>query len=547
MKDLILKYALQNAVRYNGKAELNAVISKIFSGQDIKDKKKLIDQVKEIVKEVNRLTLNEQKTKLEDIAPELLEVKKEKQELTLPDLKNAKGKVVLRFAPYPSGPLHIGNARPAILNDFYAKKYHGKLFLVMDDTIGSEEKNILKEAYKLIPEGLRYLNINFDNVYFKSDRLHIYYEHARELIKKHKAYVCKCSSEKLREFRKNGFPCLHRDYSIEENLSLFKEMFTAKEGSMILRIKTDMSDKNPAFRDRVIMRISDRKHPRTKNEYRIWPLLDFSWAIDDHLLGITHIIRGKELMIESQMEKYIWDIFGWPQREIIHTGLLQLEGFKISKSKSKQEVLSGKYFGWDDPRTFSLQSLERRGFKQEAIRNFLLKFGLNQTEITVPIEDLYTENRKLIESQSNRYFFIEKSKAKKVKIKNASKLTAKLPLHPDFNRGFREIKTSNEFYIQDKLEKNKCYRLMNLFNIKNNQFISEKPDQGLNAKLIHWLPTNGIINVEVVMDTGEIIKGYGELDLKNLKVNEVIQFTRLFFCKLDKKENDKLVFWYLHK
>ena len=88
---------------------------------------------------------------------------------------------------------------------------------------------------------------------------------------------------------------------------------------------------------------------------------------------------------------------------------------------------------------------------------------------------------------------------------------------------------------------------MNLFNIKNNQFISEKPDQGLNAKLIHWLPTKDIINVEVVMDTGEIIKGYGEPDLKNLKVNEVIQFTRLFFCKLDKKEDDKLVFWYLHK
>src|SRR3989338_711161 len=442
----------------------------------------------------------------------------------LPELENNKN-VVMRLAPFPSGPLHIGNARPYIINDEYVKRYKGKLFLVMDDTIGSKEKPVVKEAYGLIEEGLKWLKIKYDKVFYKSDRLEIYYKYAEEIIKKGYAYVCFCSSDILRKNREEGISCGCRMKDVEENLKEWKNMFNYKEGKAALRIKTDMKHPNPAFRDRVIFRISDREHPRVKKKYRIWPLLDFSWAIDDHLLGITHVIRGKELMIESDMERYIWNLFHWNEPEIIHNGLLQISGIKLSKSKSQQEVKSGKYFGWDDPRTFSLQSLERRGFKQEAIRNFLLKFGLNQTEITVPIEDLYTENRKLIESQSNRYFFIEKSKAKKVKIKNASKLTAKLPLHPDFNRGFREIKTSNEFYIQDKLEKNKCYRLMNLFNIKNNQFISEKPDQGLNAKLIHWLPTKDIINVEVVMDTGEIIKGYGEPDLKNLKVNEVIQFT----------------------
>ena len=230
MKDLILKYALQNAVRYNGKAELNAVISKIFSEQDIKDKKKLIDQVKEIVKEVNRLTLNEQKTKLEDLAPELLEVKKEKQELTLHDLKNVKGKVVLRFAPYPSGPLHIGNARPAILNDEYAKMYHGKMLLIIDDTIGSEEKPILKEAYKLIPESLRWLGVKFSKIYYKSSRLKIYYKYAQDLINKNKAYVCFCSPEKLRNNRVSGIECNCRNASIKENLDNWKKMFKMVKG-----------------------------------------------------------------------------------------------------------------------------------------------------------------------------------------------------------------------------------------------------------------------------------------------------------------------------
>ena len=149
MKDLILKYALKNAVDYNGKANFGSVLGKILNEkpelrQNIKN---LSKEINEIIKKVNSLRLEEQKSQLENYTFE----ERPKEERSLPELRNA-NKVITRFAPYPSGPLHIGNARPAILNDEYAKMYKGKMFLIIDDTIGSVEKPIAKDAYKLIPD-----------------------------------------------------------------------------------------------------------------------------------------------------------------------------------------------------------------------------------------------------------------------------------------------------------------------------------------------------------------------------------------------------------
>ena len=542
----ILLASLENAIKHDGKANVNAVLGIVLSKnlELKKNIKELQKNVSDVVSNINNMTLEEQKLQFKNLGGEITEKKEEERKL--PELKNVKGKIIMRLAPYPSGPLHIGNSRPYIINDEYVKMYKGKLLLVIDDTIGSEEKNISKEAYELIPEGLEWLDIAFDKkVIYKSDRLEIYYKYAEELIKKNKAYVCECSSEILRGNRQKGLECNCRVKSISTNLRDWEKMFKAKEGSTSLRIKTDMKHKNPAFRDRVIFRISDRKHPRIGNKFRIWPLLDFSWAIDDHLLDITHILRGKELMMESDMERYIWNVFKWRQIEIIHTGLLQIEGIKLSKSKSKKEVESGAYEGWDDPRTWSLQSLKRRGFQPEAIRRFILSFGVTQSEIKVPVDVLYSENRKLLDKKVNRYFFI--SNPKKIKIKNAPNLNVEVPLHPDDNRGHRKFKTEDEFYISDDIKKNTVYRFMHLFNFKDNKYLSTELDKSLNAKLIHWIPANdNFVNVEIVMVDNSRINGIAESSVRNLKVDDIIQFERQFFCRLDNKSNDKIVFSYAH-
>ena len=542
----ILLASLENAIKHDGKANVNAVLGIVLSKnlELKKNIKELQKNVSDVVSNINNVTLEEQKLQFKNLGGEITEKKEEERKL--PELKNVKGKIIMRLAPYPSGPLHIGNSRPYIINDEYVKMYNGKLLLVIDDTIGSEAKAIVKDAYKLIPEGLEWLDIAFDKkVIYKSDRLEIYYKYAEELIKKNKAYVCECSSEILRGNRQKGLECNCRVKSISTNLRDWEKMFKAKEGSTSLRIKTDMKHKNPAFRDRVIFRISDRKHPRIGNKFRIWPLLDFSWAIDDHLLDITHILRGKELMMESDMERYIWNVFKWRQIEIIHTGLLQIEGIKLSKSKSKKEVESGAYEGWDDPRTWSLQSLKRRGFQPEAIRRFILSFGVTQSEIKVPVDVLYSENRKLLDKKVNRYFFI--SNPKKIKIKNAPNLNVEVPLHPDDNRGHRKFKTEDEFYISDDIKKNTVYRFMHLFNFKDNKYLSTELDKSLNAKLIHWIPANdNFVNVEIVMVDNSRINGIAESSVRNLKVDDIIQFERQFFCRLDNKSNDKIVFSYAH-
>jgi len=545
IKKKILFLTLENAVKYNGKASFGAVVGHLLAeDQGLKRKMKDISKIiKNTILEINDLTLDEQKTKLKEFR---YKKKKKEEKLGLKDLPNVKGKVVMRIAPYPSGPLHIGNARTAILNDEYVKKYGGKLILFIDDTIGSKEKIINKDAYKLIPEGLKWAGVKFSKIYYKSDRLEIYYKYAKELINKGKAYVCFCNQEKLRENRKRGIACGCRSASIEETLKLWKKMFSMQEGKAALRIKTDMKHPNPAFRDRVIFRISDRKHPKIGNKYRVWPLLDFSWAIDDHLLKMTHILRGKDLMMETDMERYIWKIFGWKKAEIIHNGLFQVEGIKLSKSKSQKEVSSGKYLGWHDPRTWSLQSLEKRGILPEAVRNFIVSIGLNQNEIVVPIDYLYAENKKLIDKKANRYFFVENDK--KINIKDAPKIISKAPLHPDFpKRGSRKIKTNGNFYVQDKFEKGKMYRFMHLFNFKDGKFVSEKFDKNLGAKLVHWLPVSkDLIKAEIVMDDGKVKKGLAEKTIKKLKIGEIIQFERFGFCRLNKK-GSKYVFYFAHK
>lgn len=553
LKEKILAYALENAIAHGGKARVDAVLSRLFQeGLHKEDIKEVSPKIVAIVKDVNSLKQSEQESKFSPLSK--LVKKRESVEKELPELENVKGKVVLRLCPFPSGPLHIGNARQAILNDEYAKRYNGKFILIFDDTIGSKEKPIVKDAYPLIFEGLRWLDIKIDDTFYKSDRLNIYYEHALKLIKNNKAYVCLCSPEKLKKNRINGIECKCRSNSVSENIKAWQYMLAeGKEGQFTLRIKTDMQHENPAFRDRVLFRISQRKHPRTGNRYKVWPLLDFSMAIDDHLLGITHIIRGKELMMEGTVEELIWDIFGWPHPTVYYTGLLQLKGLKLSKSKFAKEVKSKKYRGWDDPRTFSLQSLARRGIQPEALRAFILQFGLHQNEITVPIDMLYTENKKIIE-RSDRYFFV--ADPVKITIENSPKLKASVPLHPqDPKRGSRKFETGQQFYITKgdlkEIKSNKICRLMNLLNFskKGNKFvfhsIEHKPD--LKAKLIHWLPCQeNLVKAKVLMLDGGYVKGLAEAGIAKLKEGTIVQFERFGFCRLVKK-NTEYEFWFTQK
>ncbi|MFH1237989.1 MAG: glutamate--tRNA ligase [archaeon] len=554
--EVIEAHALENAIKHEGKANQGAVLAGLFAeGLEKSEVKDTIPLIQKVLQEVNALSLEKQKEQFSK-----LEFKTSKRKIRegLPELPNAeKGKVVMRFAPFPSGPLHLGNARTMVLNDEYTKIYEGKLILVMDDTIGSEAKPIQPEAYKLIEEGAKWLNINYEkNVIYKSDRIEKYYAYAEELIKKNYMYVCDCEREIMHDLKVKGIACSCREFPPEIQIKRWEKMFKAKEGSMCIRLKTNMQDSDPAFRDRIMFRISDRPHAKLKNKYRVYPLLDFSWAIDDHVFGITHILRGMELAIETRVEKFIWDIFKWEHPEVIYNGHFAIEGVKISKSKGAQEVKSKNYIGWNDPRTWSLQSLRDRGIQPEAVRQFILNTGIKKTNITIPVDVLYTLNKKIL-NEVSRYFFVENPT--KITIKGCPELTAKLPRHPNQKNGYRIYQTTQEFLISEQdaeLMQDGNYRLIHLLNFKSDKiglrprdfsFLSEEPDNNMKTKFIHWLPHLPYnIQVEVRMPDGSIKKGLGEEELGKLNIGTVIQFERFGFVKLHKKDKEKLEFWFAH-
>jgi glutamyl-tRNA synthetase len=554
MKKLILKHALINALQHNGVANAQAVLGKVINERpDLKQKiKEVSEEVSKIVKMVNKWSIEKKREEFEKLGIKIEKKREEKK--GLPPLPNAEKyeKIVMRLAPFPSGPLHIGNARMAILNDEYVKRYNGKLLLVIDDTIGSEEKFIIPEAYDLILDGLKWLGVKWNEIIYKSDRLEIFYKVAEEMIKKGLAYVCECDAETLKKNRAKGIECEHRKQNIEQNLEKWKKMLSGeyKEGEAVLRIKTDMKHPNPAFRDRVLARIVERRHPRVGNKFRVWPLLEFSWAVDDHLLGITHILRGKDLIIEDMMEEFIWEKLGWKKPEIIHYGLLNIKGLKLSKTQARKAIERKEYSGWDDPRTWSLQSLRKRGIQPEAIRKFILNMGLSLADVTVPAEILYAENRKIIDPLANRFFAV--LNPIEISVKGAPDINeTEALLHPDFpERGKRKIpvNTGKIFIEREDFEKlkNKEVGLINLFTIKlrkKAEFISEKIK--FDTQKIQWVSEPNT-KVKIIMPDGSIKEGVAEPSIRNIKENDLIQLVRVGFARCDKKDGE-IVLYFAHK
>ncbi len=533
------KYALANAILHDGRADEKAVIGKVIA-EDPSLKsiiKELSEIVKVVVDEVNKLSLDEQKLELESLAPELLEKHRESKPQELPPLPNVKDEVVMRLAPYPSGPLHIGNSRMVLLNDEYVKKYNGKLILMFDDTIGSEEKSILPEAYDQIRNGLDWLGVMYHETLYKSDRIPLFYEWADKLLRKGHAYVCECSYKQLRELRDKCTECEHRSRTPQENMDKWNQMIHGqfKEYGAVVRLKTRMDHPNPAFRDRVLLRVSDRKHPRVSQQIRVWPLLEFSWAVDDYVLGVTHVLRGKDLMIEDEMELAIWEKIGIKSRpEFVHYGILFFKEMELSKSKYRQAIEDGSLKGVDDPRTWTLESLRRRGIRPEAVRSFILSFGLSLTDVEVPVDNLYAENRRLIDLDANRYFFVPRPV--EIEIENMPEIQeTQAPVHPDSpERGSRILEVAKTLYVDSEdLEKlrGKDVRLKDLFNVRldsKSRFLSMELRD---IPKIQWLARGE--KMVIVMPEGNEVEGLVEPSILGAKVGEVVQFERFGFVRID--------------
>ena len=558
----IRKAVLDNAVKYNGKPNVKSVMGFILGSRaDLRSRAGEVKSIAErIVADVEKMSIEEQVSELKKIAPELLAtpdaVKEEKREL--PELPNLDKwpKVIMRLAPYPSGPLHIGNARMVILNDYYVKRYNGELILVFDDTIGSTEKVIEPDAYDLIPEGLDYLGVKYQKTIYKSDRIELFYRYAVDLITRGEAYVCDCNAALWRDEHKiKGIPCACRGLSLEDHLARWEKMLdgTYSEKAAAVRLKTGMKDPDPAMRDHVILRISETDHPRVGTKYRVWPLLEYSWGIDDHELGVSHIIRGKDLVKEGKVEQHIWNIYDWPHPELLYYGRLKFEDATLSKSKSRKEVKDGVYKGWDDPRTWSLQSLKRRGISAEALIKVMLDLGLSIVDISISMKSVYSENRKLRDAETPRAFFVQNPVWITAEGLDQGTTEARVPVHPDFpKRGVRRIPIhpvdgTSTFGIQKSdLERLKPGVLFRLKDMANFTLKKTKPPlvrlhsvdveevRKVNGAIIHWIPKEGSIPVDMILVDGSTATGLAEPGVAKMKAGTFVQFERVGFAQITK-------------
>lgn len=564
LKDIILKYALQNAIKFDGKANPGAVIGKVLS-EDPKLRTKSADlgkQAAEIIRAVNNMSVKEQQDKLKKLAPGLLkEKKKVENKHELKALKDVvKGKVVMRFAPSPSGPMHLGHAYGISLSSEYCRKYDGKLIFRIEDT---NPENIYEPAYGMLPEDAKW--ITKDNVkefMIQSDRMGMYYDYAEKLVHMGKAYICTCDTDHFRELIFEKKPCPCRSLSIEEQHKRYDMMFSEyKEGEAVLRIKTDVAHKNPAMRDFPLMRINEHVHPRQGTKYKVWPLMNLAVFVDDTESGMTHIIRAKEHMSNGQRQEFLYRYFNLPIPEMYYVGRINFTDLRISCSKTKKLIEEGKYKDWSDIRLPFLAALKRRGYQPEAFIKYALDVGLTQNDKTVSKDEFFKSlnhfNKEVLDTGSNRYFFVPKPKH--IKIEGAHKQKIELDLHPDFpKKGKRIFETNQDFYITEEdyksIKSGELIRLMDCLNFvkKGKKFVFDSLDyekfKQKGEKIIHWLPvTDKLVDVELLMPDNKPAKGFAEPLVGKMKKGDICQFERVGFVRLDEKEKDRYIFWFGHR
>jgi glutamyl-tRNA synthetase len=553
----IRRVALENALAHGGSARPGPILARLLaSDPELRRRSgELGPLVARIAGEVSALDAAAQREALErEGGPLPPAAKPERPEIPeLPPLPGAQaGSVVLRLAPFPSGALHIGNARMLFLNDAYRRRYQGQLYLVFDDTVGSEDKRVDLEIFDLIRHDLELADIPVDRVLYKSDRLPLFYSWAERVIDRAGAYVCQCPAETLRARRAAGIACEERAQPVAETHERWRRMLEGDfaPGEAVLRLRTDLADPDPAFRDRVLFRLSDLDHPRVGRRWRVWPMLEFSWAVDDIELGLTHVLRGKDLVIEDRMEQFIWALLGLHGPPFRHWGLLRVREAKISKSKSYAEVRGGAYDGWADPRTWSLLSLERRGIRLEALRRFTLSFGLSLADIEVPAETLYAENRQLIDGTTPRRYFVADPVELEVADYPSGLASVELANHPErAELGRRAVPAGPRFWLpREDLARHlgEEIRLKDLINVRLPATLPEDPAVPVqvpftsreNKRLprIQWVGATDAVRVDLLLPDGSRTQGRGEAALRSARPGEVFQFERVGFCRIEEEQ-----------
>ena len=341
-------------------------------------------------------------------------------------------KVATRFAPSPTGPLHIGGVRTALFNWLYSKNQKGNFYLRIEDT----DKERSKEEYrKQIIESLQWIGINHDGQeYIQSQKINDHIKVANELLKKGNAYKCYCSNEEIEEQKKRAkqkkIPYVYdrkwRDKNESEAPNNIKPVVRFKskiKGKSILKdlVQGDVEIENNTIEDFVILRNDGT------------PTYNLSASVDDHQMNMTHIIRGDDHKINTFKQIQIYEAMGWDLPSFAHIPLIHtIEGKKLSKRDKAS----------------TLEDYSKIGIIPDALRNYLLRLGWSFED-----KEIFTLD------ESIKYF----------NLKGIGKSPSKL----DMSR----ILSMNEHYIKNIDENDLFNQFVNYCEIFKSKIKTEKNDK----------------------------------------------------------------------
>jgi len=550
--------ALLNAVKHDSEAQVGAIMGPLM-GENPEFREhgdEIPGIIAPVVERVNGMDSDERRERIAELAPDRLdeiESEDEGEDHPLPDLPNAEaGDVRMRVAPNPNGPWHIGHARMAAVIGTYKDRYDGEFVCRFDDT-DPETKRPDLDAYDEILDAIEYLGFEPDDVYRASDRVDIYYDHARELIDLGGAYTCSCPQGEFSDLKNSGEACPHREKDTETVREEFAAMVDGEydSGEMVLRVRTDITHKNPALRDFVAFRMIDTPHPReAAADYRCWPMLDFQSGVDDHLLGITHIIRGIDLQDSAKRQGFVYDYFDWEYPEVVHWGHVQVDEYDVSMSTSTiaELIADGELDGWDDPRAPTVASLRRRGIRGQALVDAMVSLGTSTANVDLAMSTVYANNRDRIDDETDRAFFVRDDGAHGGLVERqvvGGPDTGEPPLHPDHeDRGRREISVADGVAIEGDdlpahgervwLKGYGCVRhTRDSFQYVGDDIAAVR-EEGVDV--VHWVATSGPALRLRTMDgdvTGRVEPGILDYD-----PDTMVQFERIGFARLDELSND---------
>ena len=306
--------------------------------------------------------------------------------------------VRVRFAPSPTGPLHIGGVRTALFNYLFAKKYNGTFVLRIEDT---DQNRYVEGAEDYIVESLNWCGIPFDEgpgknekfgSYRQSERKHLYRQYAEELIAKGKAYYAFDTTEALdanrKEHESRGETFIynwHNRLKLSNSLSLLEDEVKAKleaGDDYVIRFKSPQ-DETLHLKD--IIRGDIKIDTNVLDDKVLFksdgmPTYHLANIVDDHLMEITHVIRGEEWLPSLALHQQLYDAFGWKAPEFAHLPLILKPTGKGKLSKRDGDKLGFPVFPleWKDPKSGEVsRGYKEDGYFPEAMVNFLAFLGWN--------------------------------------------------------------------------------------------------------------------------------------------------------------------------